>query len=430
MRGRTDRWWLLVLTTTAVVLRLGVALVADRDSLGFNDQFLYHHMAEGLSRGDGYQVFGEPTLRWPPAYPFLLSLVYRVTGPDPLAGFVLSASLSTAAVPVVFVIGRRVAGRAVAIVSAALVALLPGQWLFGATLLTEPLAALQILAALAVAVLWRPGLRAGAVLGALVAFGALTRGEGTLLVLLPAAAWWSRAAWRQTLATVAGAAVLAAALVTPWILRNERIVGERVGLSLNSAETLYAGHNPQADGGATYAPPEVLADAAAAPFGPERELANAKELRAEARRWALDHPGRELQLVPLRLLHLLDGDGNVVDLWIEAEDNRALGVLSRPLEALADVAWYALLAAFALAAWRSGRRWLREAWSRAALVLPACAVVLYGVLLYGNFRYRIPYEPLLALLTAAALVPAWERWRAQRDGSNQTATVPRSSATT
>jgi hypothetical protein len=65
----------------AVVLRVGIVVLAHRDGLGFNDQFLYHHMADGLARGDGYQVFGEPTMRWPPVFPFLLSLVYRVTGP-------------------------------------------------------------------------------------------------------------------------------------------------------------------------------------------------------------------------------------------------------------------------------------------------------------------------------------------------------------
>jgi 4-amino-4-deoxy-L-arabinose transferase-like glycosyltransferase len=428
-RGRTDRWWLLVLTTAALGLRIGVALLADRELLGFNDQFLYHHMAEALERGDGYQIFGEPTLRWPPAYPFLLAVLYRFTGVDATAGFVLSALLSTAAVPIVFLIGRRAAGRSVALVAAAIVALLPGQWLFAATLLTEPLAALQILAVLALAAFWGPGLRSALVLGALVAFGALTRGEGMLLVLLPVAAWWARETWRRAAVCVAGAGLVALALVAPWLARNERVAGERVGISLNSAETLYSGHNPEADGGATYAPPEVLAPAADIPPGPQKELAHAELLRAEARRWALDNPGRELELIPLRLLHLLEGDGNVVTLWIEAGDNGALGALGTPLEVVADVAWYAFLAAFALAAWRSGGRWVREPWARAALVLPALALGLYGVALYGNFRYRVPYEPLLALLTAAALVPAWEQRRGQGLGSNQTATVPRSSAT-
>jgi len=432
MRGRTARWWLLVLTAVALALRLAVALAADRSLLGFNDQFLYHHMAEGLARGDGYEIFGQPTLRWPPAYPFLLSILYRVTGPDPTAGFVLNALISTAAVPLTFVIGHRVAGRRAAIAAAAVIAVLPGQWLFSATLLTEPIATLQILIALAIAVWLRPGVAAALALGGLVAVGALTRGEGTLLGLLPVAAWWARAAWRQVLATGAGAAAVALVLVTPWLLRNERVAGERVGLSLNSAETLYAGHNPDADGGATYAPPELLERAADTPFGPERELANAELLRAAARRWALDHPGRELQLIPLRLLHLLEGDGKVVPLWIEAEDTDALGPASGVMRASADVAWYALLAAFAAAAGRSGGRWLRTAWSRAALVLPLGSLLLYGVLLYGNFRYRIPYEPLLVILTAATFLPDGEERGPshQPDGVNQTATDPRPTPST
>lgn len=420
MRGRTDRWWLLVLTAGALAGRLALALATDRDELGFNDQFLYHHMAEGLARGDGYQIFGEPTLRWPPAYPFLLSLVYRAFGTDPGHGLVLNAVLSAASVPLTYLIARRVSSQRAAVGAGAAVALLPGQWLFSATLLTEPLATLQILLVLAVAVLMRPSPAAGLLLGGLVASAALTRGEGPLLLLVAAVAWWSRDAWRQILGALAVASAVTALLVVPWIVRNSRIAGERVGMSLNFAETLYAGHNPDADGGATYADAEVLEPTRSVPPGPERELAQARILSEAAREWALDNPGREMVLIPLRILHLLEGDGNVVSVWIEAGDDDVLGPWEEPLEVAADAAWYGLLAALVVAALRRGRLWLREPWSRAALVLPITALGLYGVVLYGNFRYRIPYEPLLVLLVASAVTP-----RSQPAGSNQTATVPR-----
>lgn len=400
--GRSPRWWLAVVTGGALLLRLAVVALGDRDILGFNDQAMYHDMAASLAGGDGYRLFGEPTLRWPPAYPFLLSLVYRALDADVTYGFVLNALLSTAAVPLTMVVGRACAGLRVAVVAGIVVALLPGQWLFATTLLTEPLATLQVLLVLALAVRWNPGLPAALALAAVVASAALTRGEGPLLLAIPLVVWWAAARWRATLATVAGAAVLAGALVAPWAARNHGLTGEPV-LSLNAGETLYAGHNPDADGGATYAPSEVLAAAADVPLGPERELTNYRLLRTAAREWALANPAREGALVPLRLWHLLEGDGNVVTIWIEA-DTDALSPLSRPLEVLADVAWYLLLGAFAAAAiWRH-RGWLRTPWIRGALVLPALAVPLYGIVLYGNFRYRIPTEPLLVLVAAASLL--------------------------
>ncbi len=190
-------------------------------------------------------------------------------------------------------------------------------------------------------------------------------------------------------------------MLAPWIARNSGIAGELTGPSLNFAETLYAGHNPRADGGANYAPGSVLVSADPAPFGPERELAIADRLQDLATTWAREHPREELELIPKKLLHLADGDANVISIWIEGSSTPVLDDARKPLEVLADVTWYAFFAAFVLTLVLRRRR-LRRPWVRAALVLPALSLVLYGVILYGNFRYRIPYEPVLALVLAAA----------------------------
>lgn len=382
-------------------LRFGFAAFADRSDLGFNDQFLYHHMADGLADGHGYQVFGEPTLRWPPAYPFLLSLVYRVGGTDATLALLLNAALSTLVVAATHWSVRPLIGARAALTAAGVVALLPGQWLFAGTVLSEPLSTLQLLVVLGLASRHRPSPPVAALLGALIGVAALTRGEGALLGLVVLVAWWPAVPWRRLVAPLAVAAGVAVLVVTPWVVRNSRIAGEPTGLSLNVAETLYAGHNPEADGGATYATAEVLEPAADEPFGPERELANAELLQDLALTWAREHPREELVLIPKRLAHLVEGDGNVVSIWIEAGDGDGLGAARTPLEVLADVTWYALLAGFAVTL-VVRREVFRAAWVRAALTLPALSLVLYGVVLYGNFRYRIPYQPELVLVTAAA----------------------------
>ncbi len=38
------------------------------------------------------------------------------------------------------------------------------------------------------------------------------------------------------------------------------------------------------------------------------------------------------------------------------------------------------------------------------------ALFLYGFLYYGNYRYRLPYEPLMVLVAAAFLTQLWD-WR-------------------
>lgn len=402
--ARREARLVAALTAAGLLLRVGFALFADRDDLGFNDQFLYHHMAEGLARGDGYQIFGEPTLRWPPAFPFLLSLVYRVAGVDPTHGLLMNAGLSAAAIPLVHWCARPFVSRRAALGAAGVVAVLPGQWLFAGTVLTEPLAAVQILLVVGLVVRHDPSWRLAGVLGLLIGASALTRGEGALLGLVLVAGWWGRWPWRRVVAPVAVAGAVALVVIAPWIARNSALAGERTGLSLNVAETLYAGHNPQADGGATYASREVLLPAADAPTGAERELANAALLQDLALTWAREHPGEELALIPKKLLHLAEGDGNAVSIWIEGPVDPVLGSARAPLEVLADVTWYALLAGF-LVTVVVRRRHLRAPWVRAAMVLPALSLVLYGVILYGNFRYRIPYEPLVALVLCAGWWP-------------------------
>jgi 4-amino-4-deoxy-L-arabinose transferase-like glycosyltransferase len=397
-RRRAVRW-VAGLVGLAVVLRVGIVVLAHRDGLGFNDQFLYHHMADGLARGDGYQVFGEPTMRWPPAFPFLLSLVYRVTGADVTWAFALNVVLSAAAVPLTYAIGARVLDRRAGLVAAGIVALLPGQWLLAATVLTEPLAALQLLGALYLVVRFPPRVPAAVALGALIGFAALTRGEGILLGLVPLVGWWGQVDLRRLVAHLALAGAVALAVVTPWAMRNAQVAGEFVGLSTNSAETLWAGHNATADGGPTYAPPELLERAAHAPFGPERELANAEVLREDARRWATQNPHKVLALVPLKLIQLVSGDGKLVSIWIEAEEP-VLGTLGPSVTVVADMAWYVFFAVVLVALVRAGRTSWQTPWMRSALALPAVSLVLYGVVLYGNFRYRLPYQPLLVLVAA------------------------------
>jgi hypothetical protein len=73
------------------------------------------------------------------------------------------------------------------------------------------------------------------------------------------------------------------------------------------------------------------------------------------------------------------------------------------LSILADAAYYALLTLFVTSLVVFGRAFLRTRLLKAAIAFLAVALVLYGFVFYGNFRYRIPLEPLM-ILVAAPLV--------------------------
>jgi hypothetical protein len=222
-----------------------------------------------------------------------------------------------------------------------------------------------------------------------------------LLGLVVIAAWLPQRRIRELIVPVGLTAAVALLTVSPWVVRNSRVVGEPTWISQNLGEALYSGHSPTADGGPTYAPSELLAPALILPAGAEQEVAISDITQRAALEWAREHPVEELELIPKRLAHLLQGDGDLVSTWIEGSPEAVLGSWRTPFEVLADVGWYLLLAAVVVTL-AARRAHLHQPWVLPTVALPALSLVLYGVVLYGNFRYRMPYEPILALLVAGA----------------------------
>ncbi len=93
----------------------------------FNDAFFYHRTADLLAGGYGFASNpGVPTAQWPPVFPFLLSLIYRVTGPDPLAGELFNAVVGALTVALLYLLARRLFDRLTATIAAGFLAILPG----------------------------------------------------------------------------------------------------------------------------------------------------------------------------------------------------------------------------------------------------------------------------------------------------------------
>jgi 4-amino-4-deoxy-L-arabinose transferase-like glycosyltransferase len=411
-RHEPDARWIFGLFLLALALRVVWVLAVERHGLPVNDTLFYHRTAESLAGGDGYVWFGEPTSRWPPVYPALLGLVYWLLGSGTTTGELLNALVGAAAVPLIYLCGLRIFGRREAILAGALLAIFPGQIFFTDVLLAETLYATLLLAVLTLC-LWLPRERWWAALAVGLAIGvaAETRAEGLLLAILPLAIWW-RPPWRTVALLAAGATLV----VGGWTLRNLDRMDAFVPISTNGAQTLWSGHNPGAYGGPSYSAPGAAADLPAG-FSPQRqELDDAARLRREALDWAVDHPLGEALLVPRKLVWLLRGDSSILFQWVQPGAPGAPKAISDttaiPFGNLADLFFYGLLAftiVAAIGAWRN--RPLPPA-QRALWLLLGASLVLYGVVLYGNYRYRVPLEPLMILLAAPLLTgsilrPTW-----------------------
>jgi hypothetical protein len=254
------------------------------------------------------------------------------------------------------------------------------------------------------------------VLGVAIGLAALTRGEGLLMLAIPLGMWWGlpRGDWLRRGALLVGAMALT---IVPWTIRNAMVMDAFIPVSSNASVTLWSGHNPTANGGPTYAPPELLAkerdeDA------PNAEVAHSRLLRREAIKWAIRNPHKELGLIPRKLLSLNGGADRTLAVWFNARDGeRQLGTSSLIVFIrLGDgLGYFLLLATLASLVLIGPRRlWRSTAAMRGILAYLAACLVAYGFVYYGQHRYRVPMEPFMILVATPLLLAIWAQRAALR----------------
>lgn len=409
--GRAGR--VAALVAVAFAVRLGWGLAAGVTPGQLDDAGWYHATATALALGSGYvsPFTFHPTAAWPPGYPLLLSIAYRVAGAVPATAVVLNAVFGALTCVLVWRLGLRLAGPTTATFATALLAAFPSHVFFSALVLSETLFTCLVLGLMLVAtrlvdarderalawLLW--GVGAGV--------AALVRAEAVLLALVPAAALVTLGRGRSA-PRIAIAALLGLALtLAPWTLRNARVFGAFVPTSTGFGRTFWIGHNPDADGGMSRTIQLRMTEAIAAaslPPTPEGEIATDRLLRRQAFAFMLAHPLRELALTPARTYHLFRGD-HVWQEWYEPGTPRVLpSPAARHALGVAGNAYYLLVGCLALAG-----LWLRGGptavgW-RVVDVWMLTWIAIFSAI-YGDPRFHqvlIPPACLLAAVTLARL---------------------------
>ncbi|MFL5866233.1 MAG: ArnT family glycosyltransferase [Thermoleophilaceae bacterium] len=399
-------------TLVALALRLGFVLAVRRHSFVLNDSFFYGLTAKSLAEGKGFEfVPGYPTAHWPPGYPFVLSLLYRVFGSSEKAGEILNAFIGALTVPLLYELARRAFGRREALVAAGFLAVFPGQILWADVLVAETFYTFMLVGFLLLLAVLPPRLWGWLLLGAGIGAITLTRGEGLLLIPVVIAVWWPGLPRKALLARAAAVVAAALLVLAPWTIRNAIVMDAFIPLATNSSTTLWSGHNPTANGGQSYAGHELTKQIT----GKQPEVEEARILRKAAFKFMRTHPKRELELIPLKLLNLNRGDSWAME-WVNAgkPGRRPFGKeLGTPVRVVADVGYYGLLALTLAALVLFWRALWRRPITRGVLTLFAGSLVMYGFVYYGNYRYRVPLEPLMMLVAAPLLVRAWDLRRAE-----------------
>ncbi len=430
----------LGLTALVAVLLLGLGLRLGEAWDGrppVYDAAAYAKIAANLDRDEGFTVgpgATQPSSNYSPGLPLLVAGIYKVTGGvhERLARIVL-ALIGTLSVLLAYLLGRGLArsrlcaapgtykvGSAVAagLVAALAVAIYPALLEYQGMLMSEPLAA-TLLAAAIWAIFWaREGQTARwLVPGVLLGLLALVRPEYLGVTALLAAVLFAlsaRADWKRSLSSAALMLAAALVVIAPWTIRNAEAVGRFVPISTGGGQVLFAGTYLPSDGNPERVGAEVV-ERHPELFGPHA----VERLRLEqilARLAAHRHPGMEADQALSKM--------GKEQLWndLSEEPVESAGFVAQklwrlwgygPREVMREPGWellhWALLAfgllGLGLLAWR--RRW-----EAAVLATVFLSITALSALLVASPRRVLVMLPLLA--ACAGVGSVWLATRLHR----------------
>ena len=403
-RIRTSQFWIV---SIALVLRVGWIVLGHTykfkptdDNFGFG--FEMGRIAASVASGHGFSnPFGPatgPTAWEPPLYPYLTAGVFVMLGIYSKASafvlLVLNSIFSSLTCIPIFRIAQRMFSEKVAVGSAWAWALLPNVMFWCTRYVWET----SLSALLVAAIFWltltleeREGLWPWVEFGVLWGISALN--SPTLLSFLPAAGLW---AWhrrikagKKSLPGIVFASIIFFACITPWLVRNYRVLGKFIFIRDNFGAELRLGNGPGADGTLM-----IYLD-------PMHDLYAMRQFQAMG----------ELSYIAMRKEQAVA--------YIKADYARFSGLCVRRFicywagppkatepEWLGPAKNSLFLASSVLGLWGLGRA-LRQRRRGASLLL--WLMLLYPAVYYGVYsilRYRHPIEPLITILCVFVLTEA------------------------
>jgi 4-amino-4-deoxy-L-arabinose transferase-like glycosyltransferase len=409
-----------IFTVFAVALRVlylkhfGVRIPPICDASG------YYHMGRYMALGHGYLSWTDflfkggqsiPTAAYPPLYPALLALL-RIVGIQDVASQRLTvAVLGALNVPLLALVGRRLAGPIAGCVAAALVALSPALIENDGSFMTEglytTLISLTLLAILHAEA--HEGWRSWAIVGALLGLAALTRSEGILLLGLLAfpIAWLQgqgqRLAKRSFPILAAGLGLVL--VVAPWTIRNAVQMGAFIPVSQSYKGVLVGSNCELAYESQSEIGGWVVPCVAAVDVKGLSEAETFEKFSAAGMKYALDHRQQWPRVIEARVLRT----------WGLFRPGKWFGLGPseiRNFEFAKRTMWtgWLLIAIAPIGLALVARRSFVHFWM---LLAPIIMVTLTSAIAYGNPRFRAAAEPSLILLAAIVCASLWQAIRSR-----------------
>lgn len=347
----------------------------------------------------------EPSAGHPPLFPGYLAVVSLLGFESVLEHRLASCLLGAAAVALIGLVARRIAGDRAGLIAAALAAVYPNLWINDGLILAESGYTVAIgLFLLAAYRFWQErSIARAVVLGVAVGAAALTRSEGLLLlgfVVLPLMVV-ARGPWKRRVAQFAVSGLVAVAIVAPWVAYNMSRFDEPVLLASGTGRVLAYGNCD-----ATYYGPKIgywdqsCAPTAEALVGDESVIDTAHREKAVA--YVSDHLGRAPVVVAARI-------GRMWGLYRPLEGMRLDIFFERRGQwpSRLALAMYAILLPASIAGLVVMRR-------RRVTIVPmvgiAAMVTFTAAVSFGVTRYRVPVDVILTILAGVAADAVLRRW--------------------
>jgi hypothetical protein len=416
------RWTLLAVVAAAAVVRIAWAVVwAEPPEGNLTDPVLYSILADQVAHGNGFTYPGEhpgPTAYYPPGYPVALGVVLFLVGllPFDISLFATAVTfnivLSVATVWIVFELSRRLVSVPVGLIAAAAMAFWPNAVVHTGLILTETLflflfCAMLLVALATPAVARAPGWRRVATAGVLFGLAGMVRPTSFVIAPLFLLLWWPAGA-KVAAKRTAVVAVMVAAMVLPWTIRNAIQIEAPVLISANLGDNMCIGNNPEATG--AYELPESCFAGLHGGERPDAEVERQSQTFRIARDYIRDNPGEFVGKMPAKLGYTLyrDTDG----LWTATSFGAKPFVSSERFQQLKWVSTGYWRVVEVLGLIGAVLLWLRSDRERrrAFFLLVAVVQLVPAIVTFGDPRFKMPLYPTFAVCAGVALM-ALLQWR-------------------
>ncbi len=396
---------LLAITAAALLLRL-LFLFLVRDMPCSHDQCEYLDLADGVPAGAGLQV--HDGYLWPPGFIAFLAFCRQLAGDMLFLPRLLQVLLSTATVPLLYLLGQAVHDRRSGLAAAALFACYPNFIGFSHLLWPATLYIFCFTLGFTLLLAASSGRRRFAVAAGLcLGLAALVRGQA--LYFVPLAAIWlvlSAPAGQRRRRALPAVLLMACTLlpVLGWTARNALTYDRFLLLDATTGRNLYIGTNVPPPSNWDYGFDMRRRVHGGRPRCQQENIVDADRCEiGNAVRFMAGHPGLMLQRVPMKWADLLNPSSFVIR---HARLDKYPHLFSPGQLALLTVvcagAWMAVASLGLLGLV------LRPHWPARSLVI---TLLLYHLglhaLTFGMTRFRLPMVPFLMLAAAPLLVASW-----------------------